>query len=148
MPQWAITLLVTVFGSFTTGVAVLVVTRRSERRTARRKARLELLDPIIPALTPEKHPILSSGSYRSVLADQLDRLKGVTFVCSKSEQVAAASLARAWRDAVPLGLTEPTIHVSEDQCREIETSRAALRLLVEKRLRPFNSRLKRPVKWP
>jgi len=148
MPEWAVNVLIAVLGSFAGGAAILVTTRGSQRRTTRRNARLELLDPIIPNLTAEQHPVLSSGSYRGTLAAQLDRLQGATFTCSRREQIAAASLARAWREAVPLGATGPTIDVREDQCREIEIRRRALRLLVEKRLRPFKSRLQRSVKWP
>lgn len=147
MPAWAVGIISVVVGSFAGAAGTLVFTRRSVRRGLRRDARSELLSQIIPALTAEKHPILSSGTYRGALVEFLDRLRGAAFVCSHGEQVAAASLAQAWRSAIPLDMMT-AVQVTQEQSQEIDVRREALRLLVEKRLRPFGARFYRSVEWP
>jgi hypothetical protein len=107
-----------------------------------------ILAEIIPALTSEQATVYGSGSYRGNLAQLLERLREVTATCSRSEERAAALLAGAWRTGVPAGATEPSVVVSEEQCRAIEVHREALHVLIEGRLRPISSRLRPPIKWP
>lgn len=142
MSSWLVPLATAIAGGVVVAMYGQFSQSRSQIKRSRHEARTQLITTVIPALNTEGNSIFSSGSFRYVLASQLDQVNGCAFLCSKKEQAAAKALEVAWRKAIPpdMLVTSP-VDISDEHRHEIQTRRSELQTIVAKRLRPIKARL-------